>query len=189
MSVALARLDKDDRAKFNLGLTENSLNIVSEPGLYILILGSRKPEAKAFKRWITHEVLPSIRKTGMYVSTVSSPQYDVSALSSNLQMVKVFSETLNTLSGTVNALFKTMAQTEMEQKRQAEEQVRQAAGYTPHEYLVAYRLMQAKQMLLTNQLSIEQIAELCGFHSASHFARAFRKNNGISPSEFKQMRF
>lgn len=65
----------------------------------------------------------------------------------------------------------------------------QSLGYTPHEYLVAYRLMQAKQMLLTNQLNIEQIAELCGFHSASHFARAFRKNNGISPSEFKQMRF
>lgn len=39
---------------------------VNEPGLYSLILGSRKPEAKAFKRWVTHEVLPSIRKTGSY---------------------------------------------------------------------------------------------------------------------------
>lgn len=40
---------------------------VNEPGLYSLVLGSRKPEAKAFKRWITHEVIPSIRKTGGYI--------------------------------------------------------------------------------------------------------------------------
>ena len=40
------------------------MSIVSESGLYALVLSSRKPEAKAFKRWITHEVIPSIRKTG-----------------------------------------------------------------------------------------------------------------------------
>lgn len=40
--------------------------IISEPGLYSLVLKSRKEEAKAFKRWVTHEVLPTIRKTGMY---------------------------------------------------------------------------------------------------------------------------
>lgn len=42
--------------------------IVSEAGLYSLILKSRKPEAKAFKRWITHEVIPSIRKHGTYMT-------------------------------------------------------------------------------------------------------------------------
>jgi anti-repressor protein len=42
--------------------------IVSEAGLYSLILKSRKPEAKAFKRWITHEVIPSIRKHGAYMT-------------------------------------------------------------------------------------------------------------------------
>ena len=41
-----------------------SLNLVSESGLYDLIMQSRKPEAKAFKRWVTSEVLPSICKTG-----------------------------------------------------------------------------------------------------------------------------
>lgn len=41
--------------------------IVSEPGLYKLILKSRKPEAKAFQRWVTHEVLPAIRRDGAYV--------------------------------------------------------------------------------------------------------------------------
>jgi prophage antirepressor-like protein len=43
------------------------VNAVNEPGLFNLILGSRKPEAKLFRRWVTHEVLPSIRRHGMYV--------------------------------------------------------------------------------------------------------------------------
>lgn len=42
--------------------------VVSEPGLYKLIMRSRKPEAKAFQRWVTHEVLPAIRKTGGYIA-------------------------------------------------------------------------------------------------------------------------
>ncbi len=41
---------------------------MNEPGLYALVISSRKPEAKAFKRWITHEVIPSIRKTGGYIA-------------------------------------------------------------------------------------------------------------------------
>lgn len=62
-------------------------------------------------------------------------------------------------------------------------------GCTPHEYLLAYRIRQAKLSLLTSSVSIEQIAEQCGFHSASHFARAFRKSCGISPSEFRAIPF
>lgn len=42
--------------------------VVSEPGLYALVLSSRKPEAKEFKRWITHDVIPSIRKSGGYIA-------------------------------------------------------------------------------------------------------------------------
>lgn len=61
----LKRLDDDERARFNLG-RQGEANIINEYGLYNLILASRKPEAKQFKRWITHEVIPSIRKTGIY---------------------------------------------------------------------------------------------------------------------------
>ncbi len=50
--------------------------IINEFGLYSLILSSTKPEAKAFKRWITHEVLPSIRKAGKY-TTEQELKYDV----------------------------------------------------------------------------------------------------------------
>lgn len=64
-TVAIGRLDADEVAKFNLG-RQGEANLVNEYGLYSLILGSRKPEAKKFKRWITHEVIPSIRKTGIY---------------------------------------------------------------------------------------------------------------------------
>ncbi|MFF3923139.1 phage antirepressor KilAC domain-containing protein [Paenibacillus lactis] len=67
-SMALQILDGDERAKFNLG-RQGETNIVNEPGLYSLIFGSRKPEAKQFKRWITHEVIPSIRKHGAYMTT------------------------------------------------------------------------------------------------------------------------
>lgn len=45
-----------------------NVSIVNEPGLYSLVLGSRKPEAKSFKRWITHEVIPSIRRHGAYAA-------------------------------------------------------------------------------------------------------------------------
>ncbi len=44
------------------------MSIINEYGLYSLVLGSRKPEAKAFKRWITHEVIPAIRNHGVYAT-------------------------------------------------------------------------------------------------------------------------
>ena len=65
---AIKKLDDDEKARLNLGLRGGDTNVVNEPGLYSLVLGSRKPEAKAFKRWITHEVIPSIRKSGGYIA-------------------------------------------------------------------------------------------------------------------------
>ena len=66
-SDALKRLDDDERSRFNLG-RQGETNIVNEAGLYVLVLGSRKPEAHEFKRWVTHEVLPSIRRHGGYMA-------------------------------------------------------------------------------------------------------------------------
>ncbi len=59
------RLDEDERAKFDLGRQGKSW-IINESGLYTTIIRSDKPQAKAFRKWITGEVLPSIRKTGGY---------------------------------------------------------------------------------------------------------------------------
>ena len=65
---AVQRLDEDEKSMFNIGLSGGETNLVNEYGLYNLILVSRKKEARAFKRWITHEVLPSIRKHGAYMT-------------------------------------------------------------------------------------------------------------------------
>lgn len=68
---ALASLDEDERGSIRIADgtpgTPNK-SIVSEAGLYSLILRSRKPEAQAFKRWVTHEVLPSLRQRGGYLT-------------------------------------------------------------------------------------------------------------------------
>lgn len=67
---ALTQIDEDEKG---VALTDTlggaqEVAVVNEPGLYSLVLGSRKSEARAFKRWITHDVIPAIRKTGMYAT-------------------------------------------------------------------------------------------------------------------------
>ncbi len=62
---AIDRLDEDERAMFNIG-RQGEANIINESGLYSLVLSSRKPQAKEFKKWVTSQVLPSLRKTGSY---------------------------------------------------------------------------------------------------------------------------
>ncbi|MCB9628188.1 MAG: phage antirepressor KilAC domain-containing protein [Sandaracinaceae bacterium] len=67
-SDGLRRLEDDEKGVDSIDTLggRQMVSVVSEAGLYSLILGSRKPEAKRFKRWVTHDVLPSIRKTGGY---------------------------------------------------------------------------------------------------------------------------
>lgn len=66
---ALARLDDDEKGVISTDTPggEQQMQAVNEPGLYVLVLSSRKPEAKAFKRWVTHEVLPALRRDGGYM--------------------------------------------------------------------------------------------------------------------------
>lgn len=62
------RLDEDEVTKFDLGGRVGETNFVNESGLYAVILRSDKPNAKKFRKWITSEVLPSIRKNGGYIA-------------------------------------------------------------------------------------------------------------------------
>lgn len=74
---ATADLDPDEKNTVTIsdGIPGNpNKTIISEPGLYKLIMRSRKPEAKEFQRWITHEVLPSIRKHGIYATETTIDQ-------------------------------------------------------------------------------------------------------------------
>ena len=79
-SMSIGNLDDDEKGinKVYTPGGEQSVVTINEPGLYTLILRSNKPEAKAFKRWITHEVLPSIRKTGEY-KTLNTPWWAIEA--------------------------------------------------------------------------------------------------------------
>lgn len=66
--TSLAALEDDEKGVHSMDTLggQQEVTVINEPGLYSLILKSRKPEAKQFKRWVTHEVLPAIRKTGGY---------------------------------------------------------------------------------------------------------------------------
>ena len=76
VTEALRPLDDDEKSNFRISeVAQNGGRaplIISEPGLYKLIMRSRKQEAKEFQRWVTHEVLPQIRKTGGYIPTSES---------------------------------------------------------------------------------------------------------------------
>lgn len=59
----------------SININSNGLKFINESGLYDLVFASKRPEAKAFKRWVTTEVLPSIRKTGQYIIQKQTPSY------------------------------------------------------------------------------------------------------------------
>lgn len=72
ITMALDRVDSDEKTfssneGIHVGPGNPNVALINEPGLYSLVLGSRKPEAKPFKRWVTHEVLPSIARHGAYI--------------------------------------------------------------------------------------------------------------------------
>jgi prophage antirepressor-like protein len=78
---AISRLDDDERGLFKLDTPggKQDMTVVSESGMFGLVLSSRKPEAKEFKKWIRSEVLPSIRKTGGYISTQGKTKLQILA--------------------------------------------------------------------------------------------------------------
>lgn len=82
VSDALARLDVDERSTIVLNDSSPNpyISIISESGMYALILSSRKPEAKPFRKWVTSEVLPQIRKTGSYQLNTQLPKTFAEAL-------------------------------------------------------------------------------------------------------------
>lgn len=71
---AVSSLDDDEKNTVTIsdGTSGNpNMTVINEPGLYSLVLRSRKPEAKKFKRWITHDVIPSIRQKGFYATNTN----------------------------------------------------------------------------------------------------------------------
>lgn len=100
VSTAVSRLDDDERkllknnslaldqGVINQALNKNQqINLINESGLYSLVFASRKPEAKIFKKWITSDLLPTIRKTGSYRLTPDSREADT--LRDELQSIEL----------------------------------------------------------------------------------------------------
>ena len=95
--MATNRLDDDEKGVSLIDTLggEQEVAIINEFGLYNLVLGSRKEEAKQFKRWITHEVIPSIRKTGQY--SVDNKQPDKLSQESAVKLLEILGEDMDNL--------------------------------------------------------------------------------------------
>ncbi|MEX5635903.1 Bro-N domain-containing protein [Parafrankia sp. FMc2] len=89
--TSLALLDDDERGVHSVDTPGGLQQMVTlnEPGLYSLILRSRKPEAKAFKRWVTHEVLPTLRQTGRYEVPGAAPELDTAEATEELKLLEL----------------------------------------------------------------------------------------------------
>lgn len=118
---AISRLDDDEK---DVALTDTlggmqEMAVINEFGLYSLVLSSRKPEAKQFKRWITHEVIPKIRKTGSYIP-------DASALSPELQLMNALVAQMNQ-----EALSRIKLEGEMKEAREEIQEIREVVELKP----------------------------------------------------------
>ena len=98
---ALSRLDDDEKDDVQIVDAigrKQTMTVINEPGMYQLVFSSRTEAAKKFKRWVTHDVLPSIRRTGSYVApggeagsetgAVVMPQVPVEELRTMLQLIR-----------------------------------------------------------------------------------------------------
>lgn len=92
---AIQSLDEDERSMYYIG-RQGEANIVSEAGLYKLIFNSRKPEAKEFTRWVTHDVLPAIRKTGSYSIKSDREEIELKRKNLDIEGAKILQHMLDT---------------------------------------------------------------------------------------------
>ena len=116
---AMSRLDSDEGGLLEVPHPQNAdktieINAVSEAGLYHLILCSKKPEARAFKRWITHEVIPSIRKHGAYMTDAL-----LSRMDEHPELISEYIGKLRAENAKANAAREALKKTEAENARLA----------------------------------------------------------------------
>ena len=107
---ALAKLDADEKGTQILSTLggEQKMSVINESGLYNLIFRSNKPEAKKFKKWVTSEVLPSIRKTGSYSVGQSASTKD----ENYSQMFMMLSEMTKAITELASAINKSITNTQ-----------------------------------------------------------------------------
>nr|WP_322687091.1 Bro-N domain-containing protein [Nostoc sp. EfeVER01]MDZ7944330.1 Bro-N domain-containing protein [Nostoc sp. EfeVER01] len=89
VSQAIAKLDDDEKLMYTLQISGQGRETlcINESGLYSLVLTSRKPQAKRFRKWLTSEVIPAIRKTGTY-SAIAKPQPSLPSQAQKAKLTK-----------------------------------------------------------------------------------------------------
>lgn len=117
-------IDDEDKLtrRFDGSGQNRQMTIINESGLYSLVLSSKLPTAKKFKRWVTNEVIPSIRKTGSY-----SVPCDLSRLSPEMQMLKLLTD-----KAIENELAQQEQARQLHQVEQKVENIRELVGINPN---------------------------------------------------------
>lgn len=106
-NVSAKRLEDDEKALYSVEGPDGQVQkttIINEPGLYSVILRSDKPEAKDFKRWVTHDVLPSIRKTGSYDLEQAQVMTPAQLLAAQAQLLVDMERRMDEMQGQTRAL-------------------------------------------------------------------------------------
>jgi prophage antirepressor-like protein len=121
---ATKRLDDDEFDSIEVTDTQGRDQFmigINEAGLYSLVLGSRKPQAKAFKRWITHDVIPSIRKTGTYNAKPMSASEQIVLLmkahTEQYEQVEAVRQEVQEVRGDIEMLKQTTTLTTSQQRK------------------------------------------------------------------------
>lgn len=175
VSKACERLDGDEKAVITLsdsaGRPQEML-IVNEAGLYTLALSSRKEQAKVFKRWVTHEVLPTIRKTGKYATPSSQPpsyQSEVEDLRTYVELA----ESLGLLDDRDKLMVKDIARTRLTQRLLPQGSAGPQALSAPPGFFLSDRVR-----TLGYQLTRGQEASLMSKGLAREVAKEYRDRHG-----------
>lgn len=157
-------VDEDDKQKMMLfdGNQKKETIIINESGLYALILGSKLDSAKRFKQWVTSEVLPSIRRTGVYIQQETKPEISPVVLVRCAEIMAGCLEgnrpyVLNILKNIVPDIDKCVAVVPAE--------VTKAPRLSQAGYTVPFNGSKLRDMLHTRNISIAEFASLVGVRS------------------------
>ena len=178
---ALSRLDADEKGVYLVDTPGGTQEMVfiSEAGLYNLILRSRRPEAKEFKRWVTHDVLPQIRKTGTYVRQVPASQPPTFAMQvEDLRACATFLAELGIFDDRDKLMLADIARTSIQQRYLLPPGGLVAALPSPQGFFLAERVT-----ALGYRLSRKEEATLLASGLARHVAAEYRHRYGEKPSQ------
>ncbi len=140
-----------------LGIPNRGLTIINESGLYSLILSSKLPTAKKFKRWVTSEVLPSVRKTGGYINGAGIEQIIQRTVTETIQAVvpEVMKAVMNNMIPFL--LGQQKAVTVVKTAEKENESLENEKDYYTYETDVAFHLMGINKIELFPEEMLEQV--------------------------------